>query len=244
MLYSGAFVSRKHKFKVEIKVEHEVVGGENGVVSQEPKVELDVKERTKTVLIETSPVAGVFSKSDFPLYVFVSEGGKDGDGPSVICSSNKTLKTWRKLTDIDKKTFYETVSEPSTSDFSLPELDEEVYDTDKNEDMTKAGLLVPVWKLDVDENSFEEMYLSELLDLRTIDTFVLKDEFDENEDEEGDDGGEEDGGDDPCEEDDGVEEPDEDGKAGDPQTDGGGGSEEGVPEAGGYPDGPGEAIPC
>lgn len=232
LVYSGVVLSRKHKFKVTVTE----VGDDEENDLEEPEFEVDVKERIAPVLVQTPPSAGQFTKSDFPLYIFASEG-------NVICTDTE-MRSWRKLTQITREKFYQTVSGGNVGAHELPELDKEVYDTEKGEDETKAGLTVPIWKIDVEQDSSGELYLSEILGIHTDDTYAFN-QKDEDEDGDGDEDGDEDGDDkkdDPCEPLDGVEgggdgdAPDGDGDDGDVVGGGGGDGDGDAPD--------GEGVPC
>ena len=225
LVYSGVVLSRKHKFKVTVTE----VGDNGGNDGEESEFEVGVKERISPVLVQTPPSAGQFTKSDFPLYIFASNG-------SVICTDTE-MRSWRKLTPITREKFYQTVSGGNVGAHELPELDKEVYDTEKGEDETKAGLTVPIWKIDVEQDSSGELYLSEILGIHTDDTYAFN-QKDEDGDEDGDDKK-----DDPCEPLDGVEDgsgdDDSDGSSDDGDDGGGGGGGGGDGDA---PDG--EGVPC
>lgn len=187
LLYSGVVLDRKHDFDFKVVP----VGGEESEEGVQ-EFEVDVKERITPKLTNVGPCGGTFSKGDFPLYFFVS-------GSSVVCSKDgKTA--WRVMSPITKDSFYTTVAGNAPSGFDLPELSKDVYDTEKDKEETQAALLYPIWRLDVEETSLGELYLSEILDIHALDTYRFnpKDDEDEDEDDKGDE-------DDPCEPKDAVE---------------------------------------
>ena len=193
LFYGGVVLERKHKFEVKIDVTHKISGEVSEEPAEEPAVEVTVKEKIIPSLKEVNPSGGTFSKADFPMYVFVSEN-------QLICSDS-SMKTWRKFKEIDRTEFYKMTDAISTENFELPDLDTEIYSEDDKEE-TQMGLLIPIWRLNVDKDSLGNLYLTEILDIHTNDVMQFK-EPEASDETEGDEDGEDE--EDPCKDADAVD---------------------------------------
>lgn len=171
-----------------------------------PEIELEFKQKIEPTLTVVPPCGAVIPHSEFPIVIFVS-------GTSVVYCGDD-LKSFKKFASVSEGAFYELSSGGVASAFELPEPDATVYDdAEATVDDTKKGLLIPLWRISVEKGSSAVLRISEVLDIRTRDTFAFEEaeaEPDAGTDDDPDGGT----GDNICEEDDGEDDEGLDGGVG------------------------------
>lgn len=163
--------------------------GTTGATAQDHELTMEFKQAVAPELIVVPPCGAEVPYSDFPIVLFASE--------SSVVYSGDDIKTFKKLASLSEEEFYEKTTGGGASSFTLPELDEDVYNTNREPEKTKVGLLVPLWRISAEKDSLGDVRVTEVLDIRTQDGFVFeRDDSAEPEDETPDD---------TCVEEDGVE---------------------------------------
>ena len=152
----------------------------------EHKVTLSFKQKMEPEIVIVPASGVVVPKSDFPITLFVS--GKD------VIYSNDAMKKFKKLDTVSEEKFYALSTGVSGSSFDLPDLNEDIYEAkEKTAEKTKRGLLIPLWRIDVDVSSTGTLSVKEVLNLHSAETFAFAPYEEEHVEE--DDNGEND----PCE---------------------------------------------
>lgn len=201
-------------------------------------ISLEFSQKIEPTLLTLGACGGIIPASDFPVVLFVSNstgkaasdskptagdagstGGTGGTGASndvSVLYTKDDLKTFKKLQPISDNDFYSLTTGDVGSSFKLPEPDKDVYGKDKKFiEETKKGLLIPLWRVDVEKTSDGAHIISEILDIRTHDTFAFAPKESDDEDT--------------------PQEPCEQGTPGEP-ADGGGNGYDGAPTTGGAGD--------
>lgn len=174
-LYKGVLFKRKTSFLWKTTVKE--VEGETGGTAHE--VDLTFKQKILPALTVVQPCGGIVSRAEFPIVIFECDG-------SIVYSRDQ-MESFKKFAVIPERTFYTAGASGSGSGFDLPDVDSEVYETKKETvEETKRGLLVPLWRIDVEVSGSGALSVKEVLDLRTADTFA----FEKYEEEETPEGGE------------------------------------------------------
>lgn len=162
-LYKGVLFKRKTSFLWKTTVKE--VEGETGGITHE--VDLTFKQKILPALTVIKPCGGIVSKAEFPIVIFECDG-------SIVYSRDQ-MKSFKKFAAIPERTFYTAGASGSGSGFDLPDVDSEVYETKKKTvEETKRGLLVPLWRIDVEVSGSGALSVKEVLDLRTADTFAFE----------------------------------------------------------------------
>ena len=211
VVYKGVILSRKTTFmwKAEITEKAAAEGA-----SPEHEAKLTFKQKIEPKLSVVPASGAVVSKSDFPITLFAS-------GATVVYSGDG-MTEFKKMDAVSDETFYELKTGNAAGSFDLPELDKDVYETKaKVAKETQKGLLVPLWRIDVDVSAAGTLSVREVLNLHTDDTFAFEPYEEEPEKEPG--------AEDPCAPGDGGGEGEGGGEDG---QGGGAGGEEGTEEAG------------
>lgn len=180
-LYKGVLFKRKISFLWKTTV-REVEGG-TGAANHE--VDLDIKQKILPELTVVQPCGAIVSAGEFPITIFECDGN--------ILYARDQMESFKKLAVVPERTFYTAGASGAGEGYELPDVDAEVYETKaETVEDTKRGLLVPLWRIDVDISSSGALSIKEVLDLRSADTFA----FEKYEEEEGGTGGT--GEEDPC----------------------------------------------
>lgn len=183
-LYKGVVFNRKTTFLwTAIADETPAVPPET---APEHEVTLSFKQKMKPEIVVVPASGAVIPRSDFPITLFVS--GKD------VVYSDDGMKKFKKLGTVSAEKFYGLSTGDSASSFDLPDLDEDIYEAkEETAEKTKRGLLIPLWRIDVDVSSTGTLSVKEVLNLHSAETFA----FEPYEEEPAEEGGGETG--DPCE---------------------------------------------
>ena len=179
LLYKGVVFKRKTTFLWKNEDEEESGGEESGGEESggEGKCNLSFKQRIEPRLVVVPASGAVVGRTEFPITLFLSD--------EVVVYSSEELKTFKKLKQIDEEEFYALKEGEAATAFSLPELEENVYDEDEDTiENTKKGLLFPLWYISVGKNSVGALFVKEVLNVQTENTFAFEEDVEKDDEEE------------------------------------------------------------
>lgn len=176
LLYKGVIFSRTTTFVYTLtKAASEGVedgnseeGGETGGTAEDSFSDLTFLQKIEPTLFVVPSSGAVIQDSEFPIVIFADR--------SNVVYSNDELQNFKKFGPVPDDYFYELKSGGPADSHNFPEPDPSIYATEDGyaKKNTQKGLLVPLFRIDIEKRDNGEAQIREVLEIFSHDKFAFE----------------------------------------------------------------------